>query len=149
MFECKTIDPFKDQTMEGNYTFGYFENTDRLQNNALSSLTGLTKREIQDCLVKLRETRLVFIKIDRIYDRLLLKSGSAPFSFNQLKKEMVSFEFICSDTIAINGYFLNTLYNTILYRLHSLVELISETEDYLTEKNLRERQLKAKKNPSH
>lgn len=138
LFECKTIDPFKEQGLKGNYVFGYFENTDQLQSEALASLPDISKRRIEQNLIILKKARAEFFKIDRIFEGLLLQSKTGEVSMDQLKKKLNPFVLACDDINSIDGVFLNVLHDTILYRLHSLLDLINKTEDYLTEKGLDE-----------
>jgi hypothetical protein len=147
LFECKSIDPFKEQGLKGNYVFGYFENTDQLQNEALASLPDISKKGIVQNLIKLKQARAEFLKIDRIYEGLLQQSKTEEITIDYLKKQLSPFELTSADINSIDGFFLNVLHDTILYRLHSLLDLINKTEDYLTEKGFNQFHLSTEKSP--
>ena len=136
LFECKTVDPFKEQTLVGNYVFGYFENIDQLQERALGSLPDLTKRKIEHNLKKLTQVRILFFNIDHSYADLLLQSENDFLTIDKLKIQLIPFELKCNGLKKIDGEFLNAFYDSFLYRLHSLLDLINNTEDYLAEKGL-------------
>ena len=148
LFECKTIDPFKEPGLKGNYVFGYFENTDQLQSEALASLPDISKRRIEQNLIKLKQLRAEFLKIDHIFEGLMQHSKTGEVTIDQLKKQLSPLILTGVDIHPIDGFFLNVLNDTILYRLHSLLDLINKTEDYLTEKGFNQLQLVTEKSQS-
>ena len=146
-FVCNTVDPFKDQALAGNYVFGYVENTDQLQNSAIASLPELSQRKIGQNLKKLKETLTHFLNFDRNYTNLILKSKTYSLKVSNLKKQMVPLELTGGDVKLADEYFLIVLYDTFRYRLHSLVNLINKTEDFMTEKSFSEHHPVKEENP--
>ena len=145
-FDCKTVDPFKDPWASGNFVFGYFENTDQLQNGAIASLPALSKKKIEQNLKKLKEAQTLFLNFDRTYTNLILKSKTDLLTVTHLKKQMTPFELTGCDVKLANEFFLIAIYDTFRYRLHSLVDLINKTEDFMTEINFIEQHPLEKKN---
>ena len=137
LFECKALDPFKEQMLAGNYVFGYFENIDQLHDAALGSLASLTHKQIEHNLKKLTSVRMLFSHFDQTYAGLLVQSKTDLLTIDHLTKEC-PFELKFVDLKKIDEGFLKSFYDSFIYRFHSLVDLINKTEDFLTEKGLNE-----------
>jgi hypothetical protein len=136
-FECKTIDPFKESSLTGNYVFGYPDDFDLFRDIALKSLPAISKRQIVLNLKKLTQARMEFSSFDHNYPDLLLRAGNTAFEIDHLKALLYPLKLKCRPIKKADQVFIKAFYEAFSYRLRSLVDLINKTEDFLMEMGLK------------
>ena len=131
-FEFRIINPLAAGTASNdNYRFGDVEELNSLKKFIIEEFETLTPGNARLKLKKLREINSLFIYFDKNYPSLYERSENGLLRFRELKKYFP----LLSDTglpkTNLTPDFLKRLYQSILFRQKSLLDLINKTEDLM------------------
>ena len=127
----RAIDPFKEMKQGGNFRIGDIEDLNSLEEFVLKEFAGATSGNVKLKLKKMREVNNMLVEFDKNYPELLLKSKKDLLQTNELIKYLPGFDAPNAHEMTITPEYLETIYQSVLYRQISLLALINKTEDLL------------------
>lgn len=127
----RAIDPFQEIKLTGNYRFGDIEDLNSLEEFVLKEFAGTTPGNAKLKLKKMQEVKNILAGFDKNYPELLLKSKKSLLQTNELIKYLPGFDVPNAHEMTITPEYLETIYQSVLYRQISLLALINKTEDLL------------------
>lgn len=133
-FGIRAIDPFQDIRINGNYRFGDTEELDSLEALVLKELAAATPGKVKIKLKKIRELQNILLEFDKNYPDLYNKSKINILQKNELNRYLPFFDTGSAHEMILTPEYLRKIYQAVLVRQKSLMELINKTEDLLVDK---------------
>ena len=131
-FQFRLINPIQNIEPNDNYRFGDIEEINPLKKSIIAELKIAAPGTVKLKLKKLKELNTLFINFDKNYPDLCEKSKGGILKLSDLKKSIpLLLKSDQSDESITLGY-LKILYQSILYRQKSLLDLINKIEDLMS-----------------
>jgi hypothetical protein len=132
--QFRIINPLQNTDPTGNFRFGDIEEINPLKKFIIDELRMADPGNIKLKLKKLKGLNEQFIDFDKNYPNLYEKSKDGRLKLNDLRKSLPLLQKKDQPDEDPTAEYVKTLYQSIVYRQKSLLDLINQTEDLLTDK---------------
>ena len=129
-FQFRLVNPLLNIEPNDNYRFGDIEELNPLKKPIIAELKIAFPGTVKLKLKKLKEINAQFINFDKDYPHLYEKSEDGMLKFSDLIKSLPLINNEPSG-VSLTSSYVKNLYQSILFRQKSLLDLINQTEDLM------------------
>ena len=130
-FQFRIINPLENNDSANNYRFGDLEEINLFKNYIIAELKMAAPGNVRLKLKKLKELNRLFMEFDKKYPDIYEKATEGNLKGNNLIKSFPFLKKMDLPDETLSAEHIKTLYQSILFRQKSLLDMINQTEDLM------------------